>query len=475
MVQATALTLGLTITLLMGEKKAMSFAQAVPPLSRLRLSANHRFFVTEEGAPFFWLGDTAWGIRKLTPAEVDLYLSTRAKQGFTVIQIAPGSTSGISGPDFAGHQPFVEGNADTPNEAFWRNIDSIVDKAQAHGLRVAIFPLWGKDYAEVIDGDAAQAERLGRWLGARYRDRPHVLWAVSGEYDSINNFRLPISEAQRSVINAAARGLAEGHGHTQLMTIHPCRAYTSSCDFHQESWLDFNMLQSGHEIDREAYAHAEVHRLIEHDYHLAPVKPVLDGEPFYEDTPDGVWEKQSLAGPRGGAEAVRRKAYWAVFAGACGHTYGHNDIYGFFVPDHPGHVVPLPEGPGQRGHWKEALAAPGGAQMKHLRALMESVPFTRGLPDQSLLLSPPGTGLHHRRATRADDGSYALVYLPAGGTVTLDPGKLSASRVQASWFDPRTGARTEAGVFSAAPPLTLAAPGPEELGNDWVLVLTRRE
>jgi hypothetical protein len=29
---------------------------------------------------------------------------------------------------------------------------------------------------------------------------------------------------------------------------------------------------------------------------------------------------------------MRRKAHWSVFAGAAGHTYGHNDIYRFWKP-----------------------------------------------------------------------------------------------------------------------------------------------
>ena len=30
------------------------------PLPRLKVSDNHRFLVTADGQPFFWLGDTTW-------------------------------------------------------------------------------------------------------------------------------------------------------------------------------------------------------------------------------------------------------------------------------------------------------------------------------------------------------------------------------------------------------------------------------
>jgi hypothetical protein len=435
-------------------------------LPRLKVSENGRFLVRADGSPFFWLGDTAWWMRRIGPGDVDLYLSTRARQGFNVIQVHPG----YDGPDYAGNAPFLNGDTDTPNEAFWKQMDLIVRRARDHGLYVALVPMWGGEYGRAMGADAEKAHRFGQWVAKRYADQSHVLYIVSGEYDSINDFRLPITESQKTIINAVARGLEEGHGNTQLMTIHPGAARTSSLNFHRESWLDLNMLQSGHVVDAEAFGMEENHALIAHDYALTPTKPVLDGEPMYEDTPDAVWIRQSTEGPRGGADVMRRKAYWAVFAGACGHTYGHNDIYGFFVPSHPAQVVPLPEGPGQRGNWKDALVAPGGAQMQYLRALMESRPFLTRVPDQSLLVGDAGRGPRHMQATRDGKGSYALLYLPAAGqTVTVDTSKLSGKRLKTWWYDPRTGKATALkGDFPVGGKLEFTIP-PE--GPDWVLVL----
>lgn len=63
-------------------------------------------------------------------------------------------------------------------------------------------------------------------------------------------------------MNAAARSLRAAHQSTQLMTIHPGVARTSSTDFHLEPWLDFNLLQSGHLIDSTAHGLPENHTLI---------------------------------------------------------------------------------------------------------------------------------------------------------------------------------------------------------------------
>ncbi len=447
-------------------------AGAQPPnLPRLQVSENGRYLVTADEKPFFWLGDTAWSIRRIPPSDADLYLSTRAKQGFTVIQIAPASDAGYEGEDYAGNRPFLDGNTDTPSDAFWRNIDSVVDKAKGFGLYVAIFPLWGSDLPGALGDDARKAYRLGLWVGQRYANRSHVLWAVCGEYDAINNFRLPISDAQMGVVNALARGLREGSGGRQVMAIHPGVARTSSLDFHHQDWLSLNMLQSGHQIDATAYGMEENYALIAHDYALTPAKAVLDGEPMYEDTPDAVWIKQSVEGPRGGAEVMRRKAYWAVFAGACGHTYGHNDLFNFFVPSHPGQVRGLSEGgPGQRGNWKDALTTPGATQMRHLRTLMESRPFLTRIPDQRLIVGDAGEGVHHVQATRDRSGSYAMLYLPeASRKVTVDASKLSGKRLKAWWYDPRTGmAQAQKGEFPTGGKLEFTSP---KEGPDWVLVL----
>ena len=189
----------------------------VTNMSPLRVSANHRFLVTEDGRPFFWLGDTAWRLSILAPDEVDVYMENRVRHAFNVIQVHPG----FKHADYAGNLPFLDGDPGQPNEAFWRHVDDILAKARAHGVYVALVPMWGQEYAKAFEADAEKARRFGRWIGSRYASHSHVVWIVSGEYDGINNFRLPISAEQKAVINAAAEGLREGHRGTQLMTIHP--------------------------------------------------------------------------------------------------------------------------------------------------------------------------------------------------------------------------------------------------------------
>ena len=67
------------------------------------------------------------------------------------------------------------------------------------------------------------------------------------------------------------------------------------------------------------------------------------------------------------AADVRRYAYWNVFAGAAGHTYGHNSIMQFY--DNLSEEGAF----GARYLWSDAVHHPGGAQMIHLKRLMQSV------------------------------------------------------------------------------------------------------
>lgn len=441
-------------------------------LPALQISENGRFLTTGDGHPFFWLGDTAWRIDRVRPADVDHYLSLRARQRFTVIQIHCGHSeaAGQARVDFAETPPFVDLDPARPNGAYWRNIDSIVEKARDHGLYVALFPMWGGEYGRAFGADQLAAYRFGVWIGARYGRYSHVVWAVSGEYPQINDFKRPIGAAQREIFNAMARGLLEVLPAGRLVTIHPGGQQSSSEDFHEERWLSFNMIQSGHFIESHAYGFPENYDLVSADYARIPTKPVVDGEPLYEDTPDAVWTVKHVNGPRAGAQDMRRKAYWAVFSGAFGHTYGHNDVYPFFTPRTPGEVRTLktkPSGPGQRGDWRVALKAAGARQMVHLRSLMESRPFLSRIPDQSLILGDPGAGMEYAAATRDANGEYAMVYLPRARPITLGLGKLSGAKLRAWWFDPRTGKARKGECFDRSGQRAFSPPK----AGDWVLVI----
>jgi len=161
---------------------------------------------------------------------------------------------------------------------------------------------------------------------------------------------------------------------------------------------------------------------------------------------------------------VRKGAYWALFAGACGHTYGCHDIWQFLDKSRHTPVTAA------RTPWREALHLPGAGQVRYARALLESRPFLTRIPDQTLIASDAGKGTDHVQATRDADGSYAFVYVPSGKPVTVDMDKLSGEKLRAYWYDPRNGKAKEIGTFARSGKREFTPPSAGQ-GNDWVLVL----
>jgi Protein of unknown function (DUF4038)/Putative collagen-binding domain of a collagenase len=423
-------------------------------LPQLKVSDNKRLLVTAEGKPFFYLGDTAWELfHRLSREDADVYLKDRAARKFTVIQaVAIAEFDGLSTPNAYGHLPFVNNDPTKPNEDYFKHVDWVVKRANELGLYVAFLPTWGDKVGpkawgkgpEIFTTDNARV--YCEWLGQRYKDGG-IIWMLGGD-------RSPDNPARLAIWRAMAEGLRKGDGGTHLMTFHPSGGRCSSEWFHADAWLDFNCWQTGHNTD------IPVADRIGKDYARKPIKPVFDGEPLYEDHPLGFKAKDF---GYSNAADIRRAAYWGVFAGGHGYTYGNHSMWQFFDKGR----VPV-NGPIK--DWHEALRAPGGDQVRHLRALIESRPFLTRIPDQSLLLSDPSAGTKRVQATRDSEGTYAFVYCPAGRPVEVSLNWVEGPGVKAWWFDPRTGQNRAVAEFVGKKQLVFEPPTPGE-NLDWVLVL----
>jgi len=423
-------------------------------MKRLRVSENRRFLIWDDGTPFFWLGDTAWELfHRPTIGEAELYLESRNQKGFTVVQaVALAELDGLDVPNACGERPLNKNDPLQPNEAYFHHLDAVIKLAAQKEIVVALLPTWGDKLELLGHGKGPivfnpdNSFAYGQWIGRRYRDTWNLVWISGGDRQG--------GGANRPIWEALARGIKSADPN-HLMTFHPPGGgdgRSSSQWFHEADWLDFNLAQSGHERK-----HLPNHEIVTHDYHLDPTKPCLDGEPRYEDHAVN-WKPLEL-GWFDDYDA-RQAAYWALFAGAFGHTYGCHPIWQFLE------ITRAPVGWARRC-WREALDLPGASQMRHARALIESRPILSRVPDQSLLVEAK-TGAEHRRACRGD--GYALVYLPQGGTVELNLASLSAEQIRAWWFDPRTGLTNDAGTFCHSDRMRFTAPwqGP---CADWVLVL----
>ncbi len=429
------------------------------PAKRLKVSENRHFLVFEDGQPFFYLGDTAWELfHRLNREEAERYLKNRADKKFTVIQaVVLAELDGLNVPNPYGHNP-LEGNDPTkPNEAYFKHVDWIVGKAEELGLFIGMLPTWGDKWNKKWGAgpeifNPQNAEAYGEWLGRRYKDRA-IIWILGGDRPIEN-------DAHRAIVVAMARGLRRGDGGNHLMTLHPTGGQGSAQWFHNEDWLDFNMRQNGHESNfNPRYADTKL------DYDRTPVKPVIDGEPIYEDHP--ISFKANEHGHSIAAD-VRRPLYWDLFTGACGHTYGHHSVWQMWAPGKDPINNPLLP-------WYEAIDQPGAGQMQYGRRLIESRPILTREPDDSVIVpgtvatSIPGRGLKRLVATRDSNGTFAMVYSPAGRPFKVRMDRIGGP-VKAWWYNPRNGEAKAIGEFPNSGEREFVPPDKGEQ-LDWVLVL----
>ncbi|WP_054950105.1 apiosidase-like domain-containing protein [Numidum massiliense] len=418
----------------------------------LVLHSNGRYLQHVDGAPFFYMADTAWELfTRLTREETEMYLENRRQKGFTAIQaVILSAYGGTVNPNAYGHPPVINGDVNQPNEPFFEHVDYVVNRAQAKGIYLAVLPTWGNQVTETWGAfnpqnqGLANAYNWGKYISNRYRDVPNIIWVLGGD---------TIPTGFESVWREMARGLTEGDCGKHLMTFHPQGINSSSAWFHNDTWLDFNMLQSAHHFDHDNY------NMIANDYNLTPAKPTIDGEPRYETIPSGF----NPANGRITDFDVRQAEYWALFAGAHGITYGHNSVWQMYAPGRNPAFDPI-------GYWYDSLDAPGASHMSHIRTLIEGRPFFTRIPDQSVIAAGQVSGAGHMQATRSSDGSYAFLYTPLGDTVTVDMTKISGGTVKTYWYNPREGTSTLIGQFPNSGTRSFTPPSSGR-GNDWVLVL----
>ncbi len=459
-------TARLGIGLALGLALSSTVSSPAAPLPRLKVSVNKRFLVTSENKPFFYLGDTTWELfHRLNREEAIKFLDNRAAKKFNVLQsVAIAELEGHTDPNPYGHLPFVDLDVtrpavkDGPQNDYWDHVDFIVAEANKRGLYIGFLPTWGRFWHDTNNDrkplfTVGNAEVYGEWLGKRYKDAG-LIWILGGD-------RTVDTDEQKEIIRAMAKGLRKGDGGAHLQTFHPPGGGGSAKWFHDDAWLDFNMRQNGHVADfTERYSQTRV------DYDRTPIKPVLDGEPIYEDHPVSFDAKKlghSIAGD------VRRPLYWNLFSGAFGHTYGHHSVWQMWSAGKGPINNPLMP-------WSEAMDQPGAAQMQHGRALIESRPFLTRIPDDSIIVtdrvptSVPGAGRYHFAATRDTDGTYAMVYAPVGRSFKVRMDVIKGAKVKAWWFNPRDGKATAIGTFENKGEREFTPPDKGEM-IDWVLVL----
>lgn len=410
---------------------------------KLVVSEEGRYLKHENGTPFFWQGETGWLMpQRLNRDEVSYYLEKCKQAGYNMVQVQVlnsvpsynvyGQASHIDGYNFKGiNRKGVYG--------YWDHMDYIIETAASKGIYIGMVCIWGTPVEKgMMNVDEAKA--YGTFLAQRYKDDPNIIWMIGG--DIRGDKKTEVWEALATTI----RNIDDNH----MMTFHPRGRTTSATWFNAKEWLDFNMFQSGHrrygqrkgdgDYPIEENTEEDNWRFVENSQNRTPLKPVIDDEPIYENIPQGLHDPNEI---RWNQHDVRRYAYWSVFAGSFGHSYGHNDIMQFIRPG----VVGSFGADGMKKAWWNALEDPGFSQMIHLKNLMLAFPFFERVPDQSVIAGKNGERYDRAIATRGND--YLLVYNYSARPMEIDLSKVSGAKKNVWWYHPASGKLEYVGEYDS--------------------------
>ena len=380
----------------------------------IRICANRRYFTDPAGKPVFWLGTTQWQLfREFTLDEARLIIEKSKATGFDFTQVMLLGVGDGTQPNLHGEKPCHNDDPTTPNEAYFRNVDAVMEIARESDVAISM-AVFHQRYRGRITLEKARG--WARWLALRYGRFPNLVWSMTPE----------ATEAFVPILRELAAGLKEGDDGAHLITFKPDPAPYTSSFIHNESWLDFNCMQVWRDVEL-------IYPMVTADYHLAPTKPVVMAEGAYESGTEYGFDVTPLW--------VRRQAYYSYLAGAS-HSYGHNDSW---------RVLPT---------WARALDAPGAAQLGLMkRIFLERSEWWELTPDQALFAEGGRTeGTVLNLAARHRDGRWAMAYLAGPASFSLRLDKL-AGPAEAFWIDPRNGERRAVGRFANAGTAQFSTPG----------------
>jgi Protein of unknown function (DUF4038)/Putative collagen-binding domain of a collagenase len=413
-----------------------------------RPPAGQRYLQTNAGAPFFLLGDTAWSLEvSASQSDVVRYLDNRKAKGFNAFTfeaieaVFAGGNGNVAPNNWYGEAPFTNSNDfTTPRDAYWANIDYIIQQAAARDMLCIIFMAYegygnGNQgwYQQMAAQGAAKLQGYGAWLGNRWLSYDNIMWVAGGD----NN------PTDRTLSRAIVNGI-KSVSNKWLFAWHGARN-TNALTFWagDVAWLDLNTI---YDSSDQAAANAEA------SYNNAVIKPFARIEDTYENPVVG-----------GVSPAFIRWLAWdSALQGGSGAIYGDVAVWRFNGPG----VVADPTA------WDAAMERPAASSMKYLRQLYESKSWTELVPDytaHSWMTSGWSTTTF---ATLAGDGSFGIAYAQnSGSSMTFNMGKLSGPNVLVRWYDPTSGAFVTAGTFPASGSRSFVRSGTNGEGStDWALL-----
>jgi hypothetical protein len=369
-----------------GQQRVVSGYTVINPLQRKGILKTERYLLPDNGSwghlrqwnaseVFTWVGDSAWAApMKATDAEWLTYVTDRSSRQVSVIHIGP-APAWAGATDRTGRAPFIRlpkctptgaiapTSCDVPNVDFWRSFEGKIATANHYGLYIFLAGLMEprSDHPSPNGPHnypkAADALSFAHWLAARLSNRFVVF---SPGFDSIKIVK--DGQYLQSVIGQEIKRVNPQH----LVTNHWATIGLTDIEgLHDESWLDFEMFQSGH-------TNGDLSQLTQRAREMAwkisgastppettfaqNIKAAINGEAIYD---QGGLPTADFSNYR-----ARQAGYLSWLSGAAGYTFGVGGIWdwGIFSASMP---------VGWR-NFSSAMAQDSAQSMRYLAQIMRT-------------------------------------------------------------------------------------------------------
>ena len=432
-----------------------------------------KYLMYADGTPFFYLGDTHWGMysEDLSDEHFKKIVRRRVEQGFTVLQSEP-----IGAPFH-----LLDGHVDADDIPGFRKADAyyqfIADAGLVHANAEFFF---ATSLTRELASDDEALKALCRYWVARFGAYP-VLWTLAQEID--NDSYAELGGRFFDYTDNPWVKIAE--------YLHAADPYSHPLSGHQENAVNTSVTGAGTEPEEShadgngvsAFLSEAVSERTGHSWWAAQWSPPLHETPGPEAVRDYWLSSRPAVNYEGRYCGVwtlnfgaRAQGWISFLSGFCGYGYGAADIWlyhgGFQMDitsfDGVEHVTPqLKAIP-----WQEALEYPSARQMIHLKNLLESFDWwnlTPVIPGDPVFRDASGAAVYARTER------MHLLYFYGKGTQTgRISGPVPDAGMQAQWYDPRTGEyRVAANPVREADGYCALPPKPD--GQDWVLVIRTSE
>lgn len=429
----------------------------------VRISDNGRYFVYDDGTPFYWLGDTHWQAPNYVSITRCNYpgcgcgnqflheVENRLRKGFTVYQTYfDGAESDGGGQRSVSPEPALWAVKHTlPNvDAFREKYDVMFDELAARGMVIALgFGV----HASTTNAMGKEAlDRLSRYLTARYAAYP-VVWITAQEITGDPQFEPWLSSA---AITAAGDGYHHPQSaHQYVMSVND--SFIERLD--GQEWHDFFTLQNGH----NHIAEKSVYEGYWNNRRTA-TKPFVESEANYED----LW-----CGGFNGYEASRISAWKANLCGSCGFTYGVTGIWAncWSTAGSTGWLGSYSTEP-----WYMGLDKPGSFEMQYLADFFRYVDFTRLIPRFNDRRYSDCVSEKKAVASSENADTYVAYFYNTDRTTGVLRGLNRNETYRAAWYNVLTGKFVDISK-NIRPILGSWAVPLKPTTGDWALLVTSRE